>query len=1064
MSDADDEVPENESEAPLRRRYPRRLLVLGLLFSVMALVLAALWFQRVSLADRIIAGQLKDLGLPATYTIESIGARRQILTDIVVGNPARPDLTVERAIVEIRPTFGLPTVKAVTLLKPRLYGTIKDARASFGSLDAILFRETAEPAGIPDMNLRLQDGRARLETDFGVIGVKAEGAGNLRDGFTGYAAAIARSLSFAGCTADHATAYGAIRVVNAKPRFSGPLRLADLRCADQGLQLRRAGLRLDLMTSEQFDSASGSYGLASGTLSATGMKAGQLRGKGDFTFVKGGLTARYAMEMETLSSGYAKAGNLSVEGIVRSADGFSRIESEGALSVNGLGPGEDLMLALASARKSGEGTLIAPVAAQIGAVLAREGSGSHLSMEYTWRQTGGRAAVVVPRANLRGGSGANLFTLSRFQLGASRNGELEFSGNVVTGGAGLPRLEGQIERQDGGVMLARFSMPEYRAGSTRIALPRLAIVQRPGAELNFSGLARVSGDLPGGQVEGLDIPLDGTWSQRHGLSAWRRCAPIRFDRFLIAGLSLEKREVMLCPGREGAIVRNDRAGLRIAVGAPSLNLAGHLGTTPIRLKSGAVGFAWPGHLAARSIDVSLGPVSEPTTLTVADLKARLGAVTAGTFSGAAFKLAAVPLDVLDAQGDWQFGNGDLSLSGASFRVEDRQLDDRFRPLLARDATLSLHSTQFVAEAVLREPKSDREILQAHIVHDLDTANGYADLSAPAIVFDDKLQPDTLTVLALGIIANAQGTVTGRGRIDWQGDTVTSSGSVHTDGLDFAAAFGPVKGTSGTVIFTDLLGLVTAPDQRLKIASINPGIEATDGVMSFQLQPNDVLIVNGATWPFLDGQLKLKPARMVLGASEVRRYTLQVTGIEAARFIERLELSNISASGLFDGTLPLIFDENGGRIEGGMLVSRPPGGNVSYVGELTYKDLGAMANFAFQSLRSLDYKRMQIAMDGQLEGDIVTRVRFDGVHQGAAAKRNFVTRQFDKLPIQFNLNIRAPFQKLVGSFKSLYDPGSVRDPRELGLVGKDGKAVAPASPAPEPQTTQGIQPSDSRNRP
>jgi hypothetical protein len=560
------------------------------------------------------------------------------------------------------------------------------------------------------------------------------------------------------------------------------------------------------------------------------------------------------------------------------------------------------------------------------------------------------------------------------------------------------------------------------------------------------------------------LPIDGTWSPAHGLSVWRRCTPIHFDRFAINDLSLDRRDLVLCPGSDGAILRSDGRGTRFAAGATSLSLSGKLGSTPIRLNSGAVGFAWPGSVNARAIDVSLGPLDQPTSLKVASLIGVLGKVSSGTFAGTEFKLANVPLDIFDAAGRWRFGSGDLALEGTSFRIEDRQVDDRFRPLIAHDATLSLHSTTFKAGAVLREPASDRQIVVASIVHDLDTERGFADLDVPGIVFDRDLQPTTLTALALGVIANAKGTVEGTGRIDWQGGKVTSTGRFKTDNLDFAAAFGPVTGTSGTVVFDDLLGLTTAPDQRLRFASINPGIEADNGELSFQLEPEHKLVVNGATWPFLDGELKLKPTRMVLGASEVRRFTLDVKGIEAARFVERMGFANLSARGLFDGTLPLVFDENGGRIEGGMLVSRPPGGNVSYVGELTYKDLGAMANFAFQTLRSIDYRRMQIAMDGELEGELVTRVRFDGVTQGAGAKRNIITRQLAHLPIQFNVNVRAPFQKLLGTFRSLYDTKALRDPRELGLVGKDGKPVARPESATDPKKTPDIQPSDSRDRP
>ena len=91
-----------------------------------------------------------------------------------------------------------------------------------------------------------------------------------------------------------------------------------------------------------------------------------------------------------------------------------------------------------------------------------------------------------------------------------------------------------------------------------------------------------------------------------------------------------------------------------------------------------------------------------------------------------------------------------------------------------------------------------------------------------------------------------------------------------------------------------------------------------------------------------------------------------------------------------------------------MTARAPGGSVSYVGALTYKNLTPMANFAFQTLRSLRYRAMRIGMDGDLGGEIVTRVTMRGVSQGPGAQSNILTRQVAKLPIQFNVNIRAPF--------------------------------------------------------
>ena len=111
----------------------------------------------------------------------------------------------------------------------------------------------------------------------------------------------------------------------------------------------------------------------------------------------------------------------------------------------------------------------------------------------------------------------------------------------------------------------------------------------------------------------------------------------------------------------------------------------------------------------------------------------------------------------------------------------------------------------------------------------------------------------------------------------------------------------------------------------------------------------------------------------------------------------------------------------------------------------------MANFAFDSLRSLDFRQMMVEMDGALAGEIVTRLRFDGVTQGQGASRNFVTRRLAKLPIQFRVNIRADFYELISTIRAAYDASFLRDPRELGLFTEEGKRFEPVRPPAMPAT-------------
>ncbi|MCB2089725.1 MAG: YdbH domain-containing protein, partial [Sphingomonadaceae bacterium] len=463
---------------------------------------------------------------------------------------------------------------------------------------------------------------------------------------------------------------------------------------------------------------------------------------------------------------------------------------------------------------------------------------------------------------------------------------------------------------------------------------------------------------------------------------------------------------------------------------------------------------------AKDANVQLGPAESGVKLGLADLEATLGGEISGTFSGVDAQLATVPMDVSEATGKWAFADGALRLSETQFRLSDREFvpgtnEPRFYPLSASDAWLVLADNVIRADVIMRNPKTQREVVQADIQHDLLTTRGEAQLEVDGLRFDDQLEFGDVSYYLFGFVAYAEGIVKGQGKISWDENGVTSSGGTFgSDDFKLAAAFGTVGGLRGQVQFTDLISLTTAPRQKLYIASIDPGIEARDGQIEWSLENGEVLQVHGGQWPFLGGRLELRPVALNFSKPETRRYVLDIAGVEAAQFIEQMELANLSATGQFDGTLPLVFDEMGnGSIEGGALVSRPPGGNLSYVGELTYEDMGAMANFAFNALRSLNYRQMTIDMQGPLTGEIITQMRFDGVTQGEGASRNILTRRIAKLPIRFNINIRTSFYKLFRDIQMIYDPAMSTNPMALGLVDEQGRPISKTNPEAAIQTPE-----------
>jgi hypothetical protein len=306
-------------------------------------------------------------------------------------------------------------------------------------------------------------------------------------------------------------------------------------------------------------------------------------------------------------------------------------------------------------------------------------------------------------------------------------------------------------------------------------------------------------------------------------------------------------------------------------------------------------------------------------------------------------------------------------------------------------------------------------------HDLSRGEGRAALVVPGISFAEKgLQPDDLTPLTFGVIAAVDGRVAGRGDIAWTDAGVTSTGRFLTDRLDLAALFGPVTGLKGEIAFSDLLGMVTAPGQAVTLAMVNPGVPVEDGTVRYHLLGPQQVTIEGGRWPFAGDALVLEPALLDFSARQVRRMTFRVTGVDAGQFLQQFEFKNLNATGTFDGVLPMVFDDSGGRIENGMLTARS-GGNLAYIGEVSQKDLGTWGNFAFQALKSLDYRDLQITMNGPLTGEIITGIRFAGLGQGRGAKSNILTRKLARLPLVFNVTVRAPFRQLVDSVRSYYDP-------------------------------------------
>ncbi|MBU1756249.1 MAG: exoprotein [Alphaproteobacteria bacterium] len=836
---------EQPREYRSRWRKKRWIGSLGLVGAI-ALAIFALWLVRERIAGDVIDDQLALYDIPASYEIAHIGPQSQILTDVVLGDPARPDFTAERVELRLQHRLGTPTIERIILVRPRLFGMLRGGTPSFGTLDALIFAETDGEPGLPELDIAVRDGRGLFETAFGPIGFKLEGEGKIDDGFEGVLAASAPTLDLPDCALRGASVYGSLSTRGGEPSFAGPVRLTSVDC--RGVTMAQFAARVRAKADPELEDFSGRASVRSNRLGVAAVAANGLDGTIRASWRDGIFASNHSLALRGISTPQVSGALLTLDGTARADAGFENASWQGDIEANGLRPGAQTEAALAGLAETGADTLVEPIVRRIAAALRSEARGSAFTADMTARKRGDGMTLFMSQGQLRGGSGRRLVSLSQVEASRTASEAPRLAGNFAMSGSGLPSVTGRMESAAGRELEFRLAMARYEAGGSAISVPRLALAQGADGAVSFSGEAVVSGALPGGAARELQLPLSGRWAPGGTLALWRECTDIRFAQLQFADLRLDGDSLTLCPPRGRAIVENGRQGLRIAAGAPGLDVAGMLGGTPIRVTTGAIGFAYPGIMNARAIEVVLGPVATASRFAIDRLDARFGEAIAGSFADADVTLEAIPLDIRGTSGAWSYAGGRLDLTEGSFRLLDRDEPDRFEPLEARDARLSLVDNIITAFAALRHPASDRVVTTADIRHDLSTGRGNADLKVAGLEFDEQLQPDDLSRLALGVIANADGLVTGNGRVVWGESGVTSSGTFTTDDFDFAAAFGPVRGASGTIVFTDLLSLTTAPNQRLSIGSINPGVEVTGGTLEFVLRDWTMLSVAGARGP------------------------------------------------------------------------------------------------------------------------------------------------------------------------------------------------------------------------
>ena len=1050
MQDAATETPTGDVEVQpySGARWKRRIF--GSVALLLAILLVFAWSQRNSIADRFVQNAFAERGIKASYKIDTIGFRTQRIRDLVIGDAARPDLTARLVEIDVALNFSGANLRDVRADGVTLHGRYVNGKLSFGELDKFRDPTSAEPFEWPDIAVKIRNARARIDTPWGVIGAGMNGSGLLRNRFTANLALRSPGLAFADCSAADLKFDGKIILEWREPRLIGPMIATAGKCIGAGIMLAAPRFETDLKLSERFNSWAGKLAY---TAKAFDIPKAQMKDVAGTLSVDGTMKrTNFALALE---KAYLRSAPLSVRRFTVNANGYAgqlndriAVSVRGTTVINGGAFDRGTIMGLRDLAAQTRDTPIGPIFAGMAPALERAGDQFTARADFDgFQDFQGRREAIIANLAFTSASGVRLRQNGKFGVSASSaRWQLNAPAQLILSGANIPASSLTLA-QSGKNWTGNLVIAPFAARGASLAVSKLAFNGIPGGAWRFAGQARMSGPLPDGFVSGLNVPISGRYNAGV-LSLYDGCQNLSFTALRVSNLKLRGQSLRLCPDAGRSMLTYREGNALFATNVAGFGASGNLGRTPVAARSTNVRFTLDDGFTAQNVVVELGQPDAQTNLRMATLLGsfRQGGAT-GTLTQGAGQIGNVPLLIDEASGEWRYLDGILTLN-ARLGVLDAEQIDRFKPMLVPDMLLTVENSIITAIGHLVEPTTGTRISDVDIRHDLKSASGRALLAVDDLRFDKKFQPELLTPLTLGVVANVDGRVSGDGRIEWDGAGVRSTGRVSTRGMNLAAAFGPVEGLSTEMVFSDLLGLETSGGQIATLASVNPGIPALDGKISYRLLPNRQVAIESGRWPFAGGELILEPTVLDFGVDSERRLTFRVIGVDAEKLLAGYDFQNLRVTGVFDGVLPMVFNQDGGRIVGGALVSRPGGGEVSYLGELAYKDMGVFANYAFNALRSIRYSTLTIGVGGDLGGEIVTDISFTGLQQGTLAKRNFITRQLARIPIKFNVSVTAEFLKLIGSIRGLYDANYAAD-RDLQYLLEEQKKQE----APQPVETQ-----------
>jgi hypothetical protein len=692
-------------------------------------------------------------------------------------------------------------------------------------------------------------------------------------------------------------------------------------------------------------------------------------------------------------------------------------------------------------------------------------------LSFTWANDKGRLSASGAGA-LTAASGARIAIAPLSDAGPSAgiglpNGLLDGGALIETAGGGLPQAKITITdlrtAMNEFALKGRAQIASWQAGdsSARSNAMNFDIKTKAGiGDARIKGDITITGPLAGMRLVDATTPLDLVAHWNNGFRASPAngmCQEIRTTRIEAAGLVFDKATLPVCPADGGFFAATDAKG-NYSGGfyINALTLNGRMDGAPVRpakLSIGGINSQLGGGPAGMRLDTTVNApallINWDTTRTVS---VRGKTVTANLLTGDSWRVTGALSDVwvedstaptrvekfngaliIEPKGD----DAVLRVTNGAGRVFDWHDKRIVQPMALRGVNVVMANGIVTGKGDIRLEKPDAFLGQFTLKHDLASGKGDAAATSRGLLFSPVLKPYEISETLLSVAGPLDADIGAH----WSGNDFLTDAKFSFQNLNMAtAALGPMEGVSGVVSFNDFATLSTPPHQRVTVARINPGIEVTNGVFLFQMKPDLNVALESAVWPFAGGKLSVLPTTFDFN-SKVTRLTLDLTDIDVNELVKQLNAKDLSATGKVEGSFPLIFEGGKGRIENGRLEAAPGGGTIQY-----NSDFGqtGVAQLAFDALRSFRYDNLTLALDGDLDKEIISSIAFSGVNREPVKQSAGPgSVKLVGIPFKFNVKVRAPFMALSRT------AASVTDARGL-LNGTEPDVEVTATPQTPPE--------------